>query len=163
MCALGELEPASLDMGPEMTRRFYCGAFALLLAVEVYIALFVHDSFVRPYLGDVLVIVLLYCFCRGPLGCKGKWLAPVVTALGAMAEILQYFCLADQLGLDRSSPLRIILGSTFDWADLLCYLAGGLVLTLWEIKIERSKNTLTPLLCLRTKGCRNKNAPPGSN
>lgn len=133
---MGELELPGLDMGPEMTRRFYCGAFALLLAAEVSIALFVHDAFVRPYLGDVLVIVLLYCFCRGPLGCKGKWLVTIVTTLGAVAEILQYFCLADQLGLDHSSPLRILLGSTFDWMDLLCYLVGGLVLTLWEKRTQ---------------------------
>lgn len=128
-----------------MSRQFYCGAFALLLAAEMCIALFVHDAFVRPYLGDVLVVVLLYCLGRGPLGIRGKWLTPAVTALGALAEGLQYLRLADRLSLGPTSPLRIILGSTFDWADLLCYLAGGLVLTLWEIKE------------------RNKNAPPGSN
>lgn len=117
-----------------MDRRFYCVAFAVLLAVEVYIALFVHDAFVRPYLGDVLVIVLLYCLGRGPLGCKGKWLVPFVTALGVLVEGLQYIHLADRLGLGPSSPLRIILGSTFDWADLGCYWAGGLILAVWENK-----------------------------
>lgn len=120
-----------------MTRRFYCIAFAALLAVEIFIALFVHDSFVRPYLGDVLVIVLLYCLGRGPISCKGKWLAPVVTALGALAEGLQYLRLADRLGMGSASPLRVILGSTFDWADLLCYLTGGLILAAWEMKAGR--------------------------
>lgn len=140
MRPLGKLEPPGVEMGHRlgMSRGFYCGAFMLLLAVEVCIALFVHDAFVRPYLGDVLVIVLLYCFCRGPLNCKGKYLVSIVTALGAMAEILQYFRLADRLGLGPSSPLRVILGSTFDWADLLCYLAGGLILAVWEIKKEQN-------------------------
>lgn len=127
-------------MGPEMTRRFYCGAFALLLAAEVCIALFVHDSFVRPYLGDVLVIVLLCCLGRGPLGIQGKWLIPAVTALGVLAEGLQYLRLADRLGLGPASPLRVILGSTFDPADLLCYLAGGLTLAAWELAM-RNKPT----------------------
>lgn len=116
-----------------MSRRFYCATFAALLAVEVCIALFVHDAFVRPYLGDVLVIVLLYCLGRGVLGIRGKWLIPGVTALGVLAEGLQYFHLADRLGLVAASPLRVILGSTFDWADLLCYLAGGALLVIWEI------------------------------
>lgn len=115
-----------------MSRRFYCVAFFLLLAVEVCIALFVHDAFVRPYLGDVLVILLLFCLGRGPLGIRGKWLTFAVTALGVAAEVLQYFHLADKLGLKASSPLRIILGSTFDRADLLCYLAGGALLAAWE-------------------------------
>lgn len=116
-----------------MSRRFYCAAFALLLAAEVYIALYVRDAFVRPYLGDVLVIVLLYCLGRGVLGICGRWLVPAVTALGALAECLQYFHLADRLGLPPGSALRIILGSTFDWKDLLCYLAGGLLLAGWEL------------------------------
>lgn len=116
----------------EMSRRFYCGAFALLLAAEICIALFVHDTFVRPYLGDMLAIVLLYCLGRGVLGLRGRWLTPAVTAAGVLVEGLQYFRLADRLGLAAGSPLRVILGSTFDWADLLCYLAGGLVLAMWE-------------------------------
>lgn len=120
-----------------MSRRFYCVAFALLLAVEVCIALFVHDAFVRPYLGDVLVIVLLYCLGRGPLGLRGRRLVPAVTALGAVAECLQYFRLEDRLGLAESSVLRVVLGSTFDWADVLCYLAGGLLLAGWELAVRR--------------------------
>lgn len=110
-----------------MSRRFYSAAFVALLAAEICIALFVHDAFVRPYLGDVLVIVLLCCLGRGPLGLRGKWLVPAVTVLGVLAEGLQYFRLADRLGLEPSSPLRIILGSTFDWADLTCYAVGGVL------------------------------------
>lgn len=140
-----------------MTRQFYCWVFALLLATEVCIALFVHDALVRPYLGDVLVIILLYCLCRGVLGLRGQWLAPAVTALGILAECLQYFRLADRLasfdlwsndrlgrlaatwlGLGEGSALRIILGNTFDWKDLLCYLAGGLLLLGWE-RAERKE------------------------
>ena len=36
----------------------------LLLANEVFIALFVHDRFIRPYVGDVLVVMVLYTFVR---------------------------------------------------------------------------------------------------
>lgn len=39
-------------------------AFIVLLAVEIFIALFVHDSVVRPYIGDVLVVIVLYFFVR---------------------------------------------------------------------------------------------------
>lgn len=35
----------------------FCG----LLAVEIGIAIFVHDAFVRPYVGDMLVTLLLLC------------------------------------------------------------------------------------------------------
>lgn len=127
-----------------MSRRFYCGAFAVLLAAEVYIALFARDAFVRSYLGDVLVIILLCCFGRGPLGIRGRWLVPTVTALGFLAEGLQYLLLADRLGLGTDSPLRVILGSTFDWADLGCYLAGGSIFAILETGKKRSRNKNTP-------------------
>ena len=45
-------------------RVFYLLATIVLIAVEVLIALFVHDNFVRPYIGDVIVVVVIYCFVR---------------------------------------------------------------------------------------------------
>ena len=39
-------------------------AFAVLFLIEGAIAIWVHDRFVRPYMGDVLVAVLVYCFVR---------------------------------------------------------------------------------------------------
>lgn len=46
------------------SRICYAAVFILLLFVEIMIALYVHDSFVRPYLGDVLAVVVVYCFIR---------------------------------------------------------------------------------------------------
>jgi len=36
----------------------------MLLLIEILIALFVHDEFIRPYVGDALVVIVLYCECR---------------------------------------------------------------------------------------------------
>ncbi len=33
----------------------YLSLFLLLLITEVFIAVYIHDEFVRPYLGDILV------------------------------------------------------------------------------------------------------------
>lgn len=114
-----------------MRRGQYWLTFGILLLAEVLIARYVHDRFVRPYLGDILVILLLYCLGRG-IGIRSRWLALGVTLLGIAAELLQALGCADRLGLAEDSVLRVILGSTFDWADLACYLAGGLLLLAWE-------------------------------
>lgn len=45
-------------------RAVYAAGACILLAVEILIALFVRDSFVRPYGGDILVTVLLCCLLR---------------------------------------------------------------------------------------------------
>ena len=42
----------------------YAIVFILLLLIEVFIALFVHDKFIRPYVGDALVVIVLYFAVR---------------------------------------------------------------------------------------------------
>ena len=42
----------------------YAIAALLLFLIELFIALFVHDTFVRPYFGDVLVVILLWCIIK---------------------------------------------------------------------------------------------------
>ena len=45
-------------------RLGYILAFVLLLTVEILIALFVRDDFIRPYGGDILVTVLICAAVR---------------------------------------------------------------------------------------------------
>ena len=40
-------------------------------------------------------------------------------------EAGQAFGLVDLLGLGHIRFFRILLGSTFDWADMVCYLISG--------------------------------------
>lgn len=42
----------------------YAIVFLVLMVLEVIIALFVHDSFIRPYIGDILVVIVLYAGVR---------------------------------------------------------------------------------------------------
>lgn len=106
-------------------RHKYALLFAGLLAVEVFIALCVHDRFIRPYLGDVLVVAVVYAFLRilWPTGLP--WLPAGVALFAVAVEVGQAFHLVDRLGLGRIPFFRVLLGATFDWADILCYLAGG--------------------------------------
>lgn len=45
-------------------RIFYIISFLVIFCIEVFIALYVRDSFIRPYMGDALVVVLVYSFVR---------------------------------------------------------------------------------------------------
>jgi hypothetical protein len=36
----------------------------ILFGIEVLIALYIKDNFIRPYVGDVLVVILLYCLIK---------------------------------------------------------------------------------------------------
>ena len=105
-------------------RILYASIFCGLLAIEVVIALFVNDSFVRPYVGDVLVTLLLCCLCRVIVPSKVRLLPLYVFAFAACVEVGQYFDLVALLGLDNNRILSIALGRTFSWADLVCYAVG---------------------------------------
>lgn len=112
-------------------------AFVVLLAVEIFIALFVHDSFVRPYIGDVLVVIVIYYFIRIflPEGCR--WLPAAVFVFAASVEILQYFHLVERLGLQGNIFMKVLIGSVFDVKDIVCYGAGCLILGVIEWRRSR--------------------------
>ncbi len=113
-------------------RQKYGLAFLVLLGVEVFIALFVHDRFVRPYLGDVLVVGVVYAFVRFLFPDGLFWLPAGVTLFAVLVEVGQGFGLVDLLGLGHIRFFRVLLGSTFDWADVLCYCVGGGLILLAE-------------------------------
>ena len=106
--------------------------FMIFLAIEVLIALYVHDDFVRPYLGDVLVVVVLYFFARIWIPEKYRWLSGAIFVFAAAVEVLQYFRLVEILGVENNVFLRTILGSTFDFKDIVCYGVGCLLLGFCE-------------------------------
>ncbi len=108
----------------------YLGLFLGLFLVETGIALYVHDHFVRPFVGDVLVVILLYAFVRTFLEPARPWvLALAILIFAYLIEVAQYFSFVSRLGLADIAPVRIILGSTFDARDLLAYTLGfGLIL-----------------------------------
>ena len=105
-------------------RVIYAVIFCGLLAIEIGIAVFVHDAFVRPYIGDMLVTLLLCCMCRVALPDKVRLLPVFVFVFAAFVEIGQYFDVVALIGLTDNRFLSIALGRTFSWMDLVCYAIG---------------------------------------
>lgn len=115
-------------------RIYYIILTIILLAVEVLIALFVHDQFVRPYIGDVLVVVVIYAFVRIWIPESVRLLPLYVFLFAAGVEILQYFNIVELLGVQDNVFLRTIIGTSFDVKDILCYAAGCVLIWLVSIK-----------------------------
>jgi hypothetical protein len=110
--------------------------FLLVFATEVLIALYVHDDFVRPYLGDVLVVILIYCFVKSFVNLK-VWMAAVaVLAFAFGVEVCQYFNLVEKLNLQHSKLARTVIGTSFSWWDMLTYVVGIAVV----LAVEKSRN-----------------------
>ena len=97
-----------------MNRKRYVVVFIIFFIVEVLIALYIHDNFVRPYIGDMLVVILLYCLVRIFISEKARLIPIYVFIFSALVEVLQYFKLVESLGLQDNRLASIVIGSVFD-------------------------------------------------
>jgi Protein of unknown function (DUF2809) len=104
----------------------------ILFVVEVFIAVFVKDNFVRPFIGDVLVVILIYCFIRAFWSIHSSIVALSVFVFSCIIEVLQYFNFVTHLGLQNNEILAVALGSTFDWKDIIAYAIGTVIILCLE-------------------------------
>jgi uncharacterized protein DUF2809 len=109
-------------------RLTYFILFVILLATEICIAKFFNNGFIRNSLGDFLVVILIYCFIRSFLNTTIRSAAVFVLLFSYLVEYLQYLQIVEKLNL-HNKIVRIIIGTSFEWADILAYTLGiGLVL-----------------------------------
>ena len=120
------------------TRLAFLAAAVLILAVEIYIAICVKGGFVRHYAGDVLAVILLYTLTRSAFSAPPLNLPLKIFAFAAALELAQYFGAVRILGIENKI-LKVMIGGTFDFADLLCYAAGCVLAGVYE-KFEKRRS-----------------------
>ncbi len=111
--------------------KTYFTLFSLILITEILIALYVRDAFVRPYMGDVLAVILIYCFIKSFFDTKVLPTAIFVLLVAFGIETLQYFNIVERLEIE-SKILKTILGMSFEWIDMLTYIAGFIIIVVTE-------------------------------
>lgn len=105
----------------------------LIFIVEVLIATKFKDwFFVRAYLGDVFVVMLMYYFIKAFLDINPTKLIIGIFIFSCLIEFAQYFHFGKLLGFKHNQLMMIILGNSFSWLDILCYFAGCVMLFLIE-------------------------------
>ncbi len=108
--------------------------FTIIFVIEVCIALFVNDSVIRPYGGDVLVVVLMYYFAKTFVATRTECLIFVVLLFAYIVEIGQYFHLVEKLNMQNNRVMRIVIGSSFSWGDIFAYTLGAAVCYVVDVK-----------------------------
>jgi hypothetical protein len=112
----------------------------LLFITEVLIGAYVNDAIIRPYVGDYLVVILMYCFVRSFLQLPVVPLAIGVLLFSYCIEVLQYFNLVDHLGLRQYKLAVIVIGSSFEWIDMVAYTLGiATVIVVEKYRVRRVK------------------------
>lgn len=116
-------------------RNYFVFALILFL-IEVSIALFMNDNFIRPYFGDFLVVILVYCFIKSFLNLSVWAVSMAVLLFAYRVEILQYFKIVEKLGFENSKIAGILIGTSFEWTDLVAYTLGIGLVFLFEKKMN---------------------------
>ena len=98
-----------------------------------------HDRIVRPYVGDFLVVMLIYCFIKSFLDTLVVQTAVGVLLFAYAIEVLQYFRIVELLGLQHSTLGRTVIGSSFEWIDLIAYTLGVLIIIMTEKVLNQKK------------------------
>ena len=107
-------------------RIVYLSLSIILFLIELFIALFVHDRFIRPYFGDVLVVILVYSAVRVIFPEKPKLLPIYVFIFAVLVEVSQHLDLVELLG--GGVILSTIIGTSFSWLGIFCYFFGTLLI-----------------------------------
>ena len=108
------------------TRLAFLAVAGVILTAEIYIAVCVKGGFVRHYAGDVLAVILLYVLARAIFSVTPSNLSLKIFAFAAALEITQCLGVVEILGIENKI-LKVMIGGTFDLADLLCYAVGCIV------------------------------------
>lgn len=104
----------------------------LFFLTEVLIALFVSDNFIRPYFGDVLVVILMYCFVRSFMDVPVLETVIAVLLFAFLIEFFQYLNMVEILGWQKSRLAKTVLGHSFSWADVVAYITGAVAILVVE-------------------------------
>lgn len=110
--------------------KTYLAISILLLVVEIAIALFINDQFIRPIFGDYLASILLFYMIATFSKLSENKIAFITLLISYTIEILQYIHILELLHLDKIKILKIVLGNSFSWTDMLAYTLGILTVLL---------------------------------
>ena len=114
--------------------------FLVLLAVEFIIGIFFKGGFVRAYLGDVIVVVVIYAFIRVFIPDDFPFLTLAVFVFALLVELSQIIPLCDFLGI-KNGFIRTLMGTSFSSWDILCYFAGCLTTVPYDIYLFKRKKS----------------------
>ncbi len=124
--------------------KIYFVLTLLLFATEVFIGACLHDAVIRPFGGDFLVVILMYCFVKTFVNITVKKAVTGVLITAYLVEVSQYFKLVAVLGLKHSPLANILLGNSFSWVDMLMYTLGMmLVAALEKLAHKKQKHLIT--------------------
>jgi len=98
-------------------------AVALFLVLLMLATVGARWGWLRSFFGDVLAVAWVYFVFKTAIGARVLPLALAALGVGLAVELGQYLAATWHLHIPNRA-LRIVLGSTADWWDVLAYTIG---------------------------------------
>ncbi len=121
-----------------MLKLNYCNLiiFFVLFCIEVIIAIYIKQGFIRVVFGDFLVVIMLYYFFKSFIKTKPIYIAIIVLFIAYLVEFLQFIDILSIVNYKKNSLVNIILGTTFNMEDIIAYTLGIATVILIENRLK---------------------------
>ena len=113
--------------------KTYFLAALLLFCIEVVIAFYLKDGFIRYTVGDFLVVILMYCFIASFIKTKPIYIAITTLLIANAIEFLQMVKILQYFNLQGNKWANLIMGNSFSVEDLVAYTLGVALVFLVDI------------------------------
>lgn len=110
-------------------RLKYLILFIIFIIIEFLIAIYLKKGFIRENIGDILVVPCIYTFLKTLFLNKYRYLDLYVLIFAIIIEILQLFNITTLIA-NNNKVINIVLGCTFDFKDIICYIIGYLIIVI---------------------------------
>lgn len=116
-------------------------AAVIIFIVEFMIATkFKHYHFLRGFVGDYLVVILLYTILQAIKPLKPVVAGIMIFLFSVGVEFMQMINPAKLLGFAKGSAGEIIIGSTFSVEDIIMYFCGTVTVVVIDLVIRKRMN-----------------------
>jgi len=107
------------------------------IACVLIVKFFNGNQFIRGFIGDIIVILLMYFFIKIFWNFHALKLTIFTLGVAFAIEFLQYLKVTTLFGLEHNTMAQLILGSIFDPRDLIAYTIGGILIYVIDTKLVR--------------------------
>ena len=116
----------------KFSRSALCFTLMLLALLALLATMGAGLGWIRSFIGDVIAVIFVYAVLRTFIDGNRLLLALIAFLTGMAVEYGQY--LAKQFDIVIGNPaLRIILGATPDWLDVLAYAIGAGIIVVYPL------------------------------
>ncbi|KAB2765768.1 DUF2809 domain-containing protein [Brucella anthropi] len=122
----------------KFSRSALCFTLMLLALLALLATMGAGLGWIRSFIGDVIAVIFVYAVLRTFIDGNRLLLALIAFLTGVAVEYGQYF--AKQFDIVIGNPaLRIILGATPDWLDVLAYAIGAGIVVVYLLARRQVK------------------------